>query len=323
MRGGNRTTVAVALVVLLAGCALPHRKDTADLTRRAVSLASVSQVVMHHNLVRQQVDEDLDASALADIETGALLDIDAGRIYLQRRLDLSGAPVRLGATQQLLTGSFDSYPLWFAVISTLPEEGQQVAAVFARESSTSPWLATEAPRLAATTEIPQVSTDESGSAVVYDEASGGWSDGRELDVRSGLQRLATQYAEVLEDPEGRHSDAFVDDSFREQMAGLSAAQPSGDVTFSQTWRAQRVQHAFRLADGGTLVFVTLTRTDRYQLARGRSLDFTGLEAGAYFRRPIDESARLTYHHQLVLLAPAEGLTFAIGQYGGLVKATGT
>ena len=61
----------------------------------------------------------------------------------------------MGGADHVIAGEFDSYPMWFAAVSDVPAEDVQVVSVFARESTTDPWLLVQAPRLATTTELPE------------------------------------------------------------------------------------------------------------------------------------------------------------------------
>lgn len=310
------------LLAPLTGCGFAQSKDQDDRSKPATSLIAAGQVVSHYNRVREQAGSQLDPSTLADIETGALLDIDQGLLFLSRELGVSAAPVRLSSTLDVVVGRFDTYPLWFVAVTTLAKQDERVAAVFVRATSTSQWLMTEAPRLAGSTAFPTLASDDVGAAVTYDETGSQWSDGEPSGLRATPQELVDNYASLLQQPDSPIRDDFVEDSFLSRMWELNA-QPGRGFTFTQSWRAQPVRHAVRLSDGGALVFATLTRTDRYRVQPGRSLDFEGLEAAAYLTSPIDDKATLTYKHQVLLLVPGEGKPLVIGQHGGLIDATGS
>ncbi len=319
----RRGFATLALLTAVAGCAVPQSKERDDLAKPATTLAAAEQVLIRYNLVREQVDRAADPSALRDIEGGHLLEIDQGLLFLRRELGLSAAPLRLDTSGDILAGSFDQYPLWFAAFTRLVGEKERVAAVFTRATSTSRWSMTEAPRLAGSTTVPGVATDSEGLAVTYDVAGAQWSDGEPTGLRATPQQLVDRYARLLQQPRSRWRDDFVKDSFLVQMRELRAEQPSVDVQFSQTWKAEQVEHVVKLSDGGALVFATLVRTDRYQVQPGHSIDFTGLEASAYFSDPLKSEATLRYTHQVLLMVPGRGRPLVIGQHGGLVDATGS
>lgn len=314
---------ALMMLMPLGSCAIAQSKDGDDVSKPAISLTAAGQVMSHYNRVRDRVDTEIDLAALGDIEGNGLLAIDQGLLYLRRELGVGATPMRLGSTPDVFVGGFDRYPLWFVAVAKLSKQDEQVAAVFVRATSTSPWLMTEAPRLAGSTELPSLASDDEGEVVRYDDTSSRWSDGEPTGLRATPQELVDSYATVLQQPGSPERADFVEDSFLSQMWELSAAQPSRDVSFDQTWVARPVRHVLRLADGGALVFATLTRTDEYQVEGGKSLDFEGLEAAAYFPLPIEDRATLTYKHQVLLLVPAKGKPFVIGQHGGLIDATGS
>lgn len=312
----------LALMAALAGCGWVNGKADVDPAKRATTLAAADSVLTRYNRIRSQADAGVDAAPLADVETGALLAIDRGAFYLRQRLSVTTKPFRFTRTQLVVAGRFDSYPLWFATLTRAAGTDQKVAAVFARPTSTSPWLLVEAPRLARSTELGPVAQGDDGSAVILAADGAQWSDGRTVE-RGFPQQLVDDYAATLADPDGPTASRFVKDSFISQMSTLAQAQPATGVTFEQQWSAMPVRHAVRLSDGGALVFATLVRTDRYTVQGTRSLDFAGSEAGAYFPTPVTRSATLDYRHQVLMLVPADGKPLVIGQYGGLTSASGS
>ena len=156
---------------------------------------------------------------------------------------------------------------------------------------------------------------------------GGWRGGgarrhRDARKRTHGQRTRDEVCRRAASSTSAYSSDFVEDSFRTQMRAYADSQPEG-VGFEQTWEAAEVSHVVDLADGGSLVFADLVRTESYQLEPGKSLRFDGSEAERFFAEPIHDSATLTYYHQVLLLVPAEDQSLAIGQYGALVSATGS
>ncbi len=322
MRRSLHLLSVLALSAVLAGCGWVNAKGDVDQAKRATTLAGSDAVVSRYNRVRSQADASVDAALLADIEAGPLLAIDRGAFYLRQRLPVTTKPVRLTRAEMVVAGRFDSYPLWFATLTRAAGTDQKVAAVFTRPTSTSPWLLVEAPQLARSTQIGPVAQAEDASAVILAPDGGEWSDGRTVQ-RGFPQQLVDDYAATLADPDGPTAGKFVQDSFISQMRTLAEAQPVTGVTFEQQWAALPVRHAVRLSDGGALVFATLVRTERYTVQGTRSLDFAGLEAAAYFPAPVTRSATLSYRHQVLMLVPADGKPLVIGQYGGLVGASGS
>lgn len=312
---GCRIVAAIAASAMLAGCGtLPRHKD-AETSAQATSTNGAANVVSHFNRARATADADLDSAALGDIEDGSVLAVDTGAYALRKALSVSSQPVELSAPSKVLAGSFDSYPLWFVVVADIASEGTQVAAVFERSTSTSPWLLTIAPRLAADTEISAVDTlDDGSTALLTGEAVG--------DLPASPDELVRRYADVLEDPSSRFASQFEVDAFITQMHDGVESQPREGVDFGQEWKAEPVMYAVRLADGGALVFGSLRRVDRYDVVGDKALQFADSEAGAILTEPVRRSATLTYFHDVLLYVPGNGRALAIGQYGGLVDATG-
>lgn len=310
-----------ACLVLTGGCTVPRAKEAAG-GKRAVTEADAAAVVAYISRLHDEAVAGK-GNELAAVESAEVVDIDSTNSVVRARLRLPSDTWSLQAPTHVLAGRFDSYPLWFAAVAPVGQTGEQLVGVFRRAHSTSPWVLTAAPRLAADTQIPAAAQSADGSAVVYDAGidRNRWSDGEPVEPVTP-DRLARRYASVLESPRSPYADDFVDDSFRTQMRRLAAAQPAGGVVFTQSWRPAPVRYGIRLTDGGALLFATLERVERFRVYGDARLSFAGLEAGAYLRTPIARSATVRYLHQVLLLAPARGRPLVVGQYGGLVAARG-
>jgi hypothetical protein len=307
---------AVVAIVAVAGCgALPHDRGATQATKRAATAAQAVPVIAQYAAVRARSAKNADVGHLADVEAGSLLRIEGTGIYVARALGSTPGAAAVVGPRAVWSGDFDAYPLWFAAVARSAGEHTQVALVFERRSSTDPWRAVMAPRLAVDTALPDVRTEESGAAatITPDEASA---------LSGPTTTLARRYAEVLTDPHSPYSNLFEPDSFITQMRQLVQAQPRDHVAFRQTWTADPVTYALRLSDGGVLMFVDLRRVDSYRVEGKHALGFDGSQAQAFLPEPIHHRARLVYEHEVLLLAPSGGKALAIGQFGGLVSATG-
>lgn len=121
-------------------------------------------------------------------------------------------------------------------------------------------------------------------------------------------------------------DLVVRDSFIQQMAAITEQQSSIDgVRFAQQWQARPVEYALRTADGGALVFADLLRVDAYSLEPGTVVNWPeGSDQKAFLTGKLYSGGQLSYVHQVLLYLPAqEGKPRAIGQYGGVVDASGS
>lgn len=310
---GRRAPAWLGLLLVVGACAVPQHKDLDVVTKKAVTLSEASNVISRFNLVRDQVSSSGNIARMREIEDGSLLDIDTAAL-LARQRGVATSTTRLDDTTMVIAGSFRRYPLWFVAVGEARAEGQQVAGVFVRDSSTQPWRLELAPRLAASTRFPSVKLAADGSAVLL-------APTERRGLRLSPQTLASRYTQVLADPEAKYADDFVADAFLASVRQLQGAQPDELVEFTQTWSVEPVRYALRLSGGGALVFATVQRTDNYRVLGDHVLRWRGSEA-VFFPRPVRSAATLSYAHQLLLLMPPRGKPLVIGQYGGLVAASG-
>jgi hypothetical protein len=307
--------IAFGLVVV-AGCGVvPHDRSGSAPLKVAARPAEAASALARYALIRAESAKTADVGHLADAEAGSLLSIESTTYYTSRAAGVTPGAAAVGTPTDVWSGTFARYPLWFATVAESTAEQTQVALVFARRSSTDPWRAVMAPRLAADTALPDLQRRADASAVGL---SGGAANG----LATPLTTIARRYADVLEDPASRFADQFEQDSFIAQMRQLAQAQPREHIRFRQTWAADPVRYAFRLADGGVLMFVDLRRTDAYRIRGKHALGFAGSEAAAFLPEPVHHRASLVYEHEVLLLVPAGGKPLAIGQFGGLVAASG-
>ena len=236
-----------------------------DTSKRAVTSSTAASVVAEYNVARSEAMAQSDVGRLQDVASDAALAID-GR---------QPSAAAWSEPTKVIAGDFDAYPMWFVAVSDIPDDDVQVAAVFARESSADPWLLVQAPRLASTTELPDVET--SGDVAEIADGSSPMPSGISAD------ELVSRYADKLADPASQYDADFADDSFVTQMRTYAAAQPEG-VGFQQSWQAAEVSHVVELDGGGALVFADLVRTETYTLEEGKSLRFDGSEASRFFCR---------------------------------------
>jgi hypothetical protein len=316
MRRSSAVVGCAFALAVAAGCGVvPHDRSATILDKRAATGPQAASVVAQYAVVRAESAKKADVGHLADVESGTLLAIESTTYYVDRSLGVTPGAAAVGAPTAVWSGSFARYPLWFAAVAPAQGEKTQVAMVFTRRSSTDPWRAVMAPRLAADTDLPDVGIDDDGAAVALtrDEAAA---------LSAPVTSLARHYADVLEDPRSPYADDFVPDSFITEMRQLVQAQPSEHIVFRQTWSADPVKYAFRLDDGGVLMFVDLHRDDYYTIQGKHALGFAGSQAAAFLPEPVHRHARLSYEHEVLLLAPGDGKPYAIGQFGGLVRASG-
>lgn len=318
-----RRLAAVGLTFTLAGCALPHHKAVEQVSKAGATVAVADVALASYGRERAAAEATLDTGVLGDLEAGSMLAVDESSFAIRRALGISARPFVLDDAATIWAPRFTAYPLWFVALTRLPQQQQQAVLVFARESSTQPWLVEAGPRLAGDTEIPTVAQAADATVARYLKGTPDtWSDGAPVELKTPLQQVADDYADVLTHQQSPHAQEFVQDSFIAQMRQVGELQPDQGVRFDQHWTARPVHYALRLADGGALMFVTLRRIDSFEVQTGNALSFAGSEAGVYLPGKVRHQARLTYEHQVLMVVPGDGKPLVIGQFGGLVSARG-
>lgn len=318
----SATAVMVIVIACLAGCAIPRAKSD-DLSERGASTLAADVVLARYARERTTAESKLDNGALDSIEAGSTLLIDRSAFLISSRLGLPAQSLQLDPGATVWSPRFNAYPLWFVAVTRLASQHEQFTGLFTRASSTSPWVLDSAPRLAEDTVIPPLAFAADGTvARLVSGPPATWSDGAPMQLPEQPQVIADHYAAVLTSTSSSYADEFVNDSFITQMRQIRHAQPGSSVDFSQRWRARTVQDVLRLADGGALMFVSLKRVDSFTVSSGKALSFSGSDAAAYLPEPVHRRARLTYEHEVLMVVPGEGKPLVIGQYGGLVDATG-
>ena len=316
----RRLWVAVlASAMLVAGCAIPHPKDSHGVTKVAATPAQADAIYDRYRKIRKESLARLEAQPLTAVEAGAVLAIDAGKLAVARRLLLSDRP---DDTQDLrildvYAPRLDSYPLWFVVVVEDRVRKLTKVQVFQRESSTTGWQLIASPETLPSTELPAFALDGTDALRPVDPLRAGH-------MTMSPQEAIDAYAATLNGPPGAESEVS-EDSFVTQMRQVAARQRRVDgVTFTQNWSARPVQYALRAADGGALVFGTLARTDRYQIEQGRAIDWPeGSEQKAFLSGRLYTTGELRYYHQiLVYVPPDDGKPVVLGQYGGVVDGFG-
>ncbi len=302
------------LLGLMVGCSVPHSKDFDDPPKQSVSRLQAFNVVSDFNADMELTIADGGFRMLRRIETGSLYDIDAVALFSDQQLGLPPSTTRIDDVAMFAAASFAAYPLEFVAVSDT-SSAQQVAGLFVKPSSTSEWRLELAPRLNSDTAFPAVQRGEDGAAVSANP------DDSVMSTPSP-QTVVLRYTRVLADPASSYAAEFEGDPFLTSIRALEPAQPPERATLARTWSAEPVTYALRLADGGAISFATVQRTDVYRVTGHRALSWADSEAAAYLPRPVRSEATLSYAHQLLMWQPAQGKPAVIGEYGGLVAATG-
>lgn len=320
MRRSRLAAPVVGVVLLLAGCGLPHEREGDATSKVAARSGEVSALLDTYNEARRRGDESRDPSVLRRVETAPLLDIDAGSYFVSARVDSSDPvqPVQLGELHEVVSPRFRRYPMWAGALTEDVGAQSRRFVVFERAHSAAPWLMTAAPELTAGSRLPPIEHDADGAAVHVsaDDASG---------LVMGPQEALDAYARALADPDAVEKELFEPDAFRRRNDRFRTSQQQLEfASFQQQWQARSVRHAVRLQEGGALVVGTLDRVDAYRVRAGSFIDWDdNAAAKAYLPGRVFSSARLSFTHQVLIVVPAEGRGRLLGQYGGVVDGQGS
>lgn len=311
-----RRLAVLVCVAALAACAVPHERGDQVVRKTAARPADVTEIFKRYTEVRNAAAELLDAKPLSTVESGPVLAIDTGSFEVSQRLATSQpGDVSTADVLDVLTPRFTKYPIWFYAVVRDDVRDVKRVQVFQRASAADPWFLVASPETLLETTLPGVRT-KGGAPVKV-------SPSDDVGVSMSIKDAAAAYAAVLADPQASGAKKIENDSFIKQMrqaAATNAGLPG--VKFSQSWAADDVKYALRTSDGGALAFVTLLRTDTYDVEDGLSITWPdGSPQKAFLESGIAGTGRLNYYHQILLYLPGgDGKPRALGQYGGVVSA---
>lgn len=310
--------VLLALALALSACAVPRERDDVDLVKVAAGDDEVTAIFERYRTVRNTAISLLDPKPLSTVETGAVLAIDSGSFEVAQRLSTGREQDESAAdVVQVVTPRFSRYPLWFMAVVRDEDRDVNRVQIFERESAAAPWLLVATPETLLDAELPELRIDDGAAVRVNADDDAG--------ISATAQATAEAYALLLTDPEDPAADRVEQDAFIELMRE-TAAQNAGleGVTFEQTWEAQDVRHVLRTADGGALAFVDLVRTDSYEVEDGVTVTWPeDSPQRAFIQEGISTSGSLEHNHQVLVHLPGgDAKPRAIGQFGGVVGATG-
>lgn len=314
-----RRWIAVACLLVLPACAVPHERGDLALEKTAAQQGEVTEIFQRYTEVRSAAAELLDAKPLSTVEAGAVLAIDTGSFEVSQRLAKSqeggGDSFDIADVQ---TPRFAKYPIWFyAVVRDETRDVNRVQ-IFERASAVDPWFLVATPEALAETKLPDLRSK--GGAPITVEPDDG------VGMSMSAADAAAAYVKTLGDPKAPEAATIENDSFIKQMR--QAAATNGDlpnVSYSQAWDTDKVQYVLRTSDGGALAFVTLLRSDTYEVEDGLTITWPDdTPQQAFLSSGIAGAGTLNYYHQVLLHIPGgKGKPRALGQYGGVVSADAT
>lgn len=315
----RRLAVMIAVAVVLAACAVPHKKGDFALEKRAVEEFGLARAIDRYETLRAASFTILDAEPLATIERGALLDIDTGRIELARsRGDVPRDEAGTLVLEEHFAPFADSYPMWFLAI--VRDTGTKLVKVqvYERARAAQEWLLMASPEIIPVTRLPALRKGAGDALVQLDtEKTGGLID--------TPAAVVDMYVSALQDPTAEADERVHTDGFRSQMdASRTEAESIAGVDYTFAWRAKQIRYAVRADDGGALVFATLERADTYRVGTGRAIAWpAGSAEKAFLGHAVSGVSTVTYNYQILMYVPPEGAEkpFVLGQYGGVVDAS--
>lgn len=309
------------LGLVAAGCAVPRPVD-AEPEKAAVTRSEADAVLARWEQQRAEALRELDGEPLTAVEDGPTLAVDQGALTVARRVISEGSQEidQDLSLRTVVAPRLSAYPLWFLAVVDDGQRQLTKLQIHQRGSAAAPWLVSYTAEVLPQTTLPDLALDDSSALlpVAPDDAEG---------LPASPQEVARAYAELLDDPASPGDELVLADSFVAQMREIAKAQGTiQGVTFTQSWEAEPVEWAARTADGGALVFATVARSDRYRIKPGVTVDWAeGSEQAAFLSGRTYRDAVLRYQHQVLLYVPPAGggPVRALGQYGGVVGASGT
>jgi len=245
-----------------------------------------------------------------------MLAIDSGSFQVSQRLSRTQSEdQRQLQVTSVETPAFSKYPLWFMVTAYDPAARVDLVQIFERTTPVDPWLLVAAPQTLPSTELPGLRHDSSGHVIPVSAGNG-------KGMKMSPQQAATAYAKALGSMTGKSTGIAHDDFIRKMRGAFDQANRLEGVRVTQTWAAERVDHALRTDDGGALVWVTLLRLDSYTVEPGIKVSWPeGSPQQAFLADGISGTGKLRYYHQVLLQIPGgDAEPRALGQYGGVVGA---
>ena len=313
----RRVSAFIVAVLLLSGCGtIPTHRDGSTLSKQAAVQSDVDAIFERYRAVRNAAIGLLDPKPLSTVESGPVLAIDSGSFEVSQRLSTTQDEESRLEVTDVETPSFTKYPLWFMATAYDPAGKVNLIQIFQRDSAVDPWLLVAAPQTIASTQLPALRHDGAGAAMTVAPSNS-----------TGMAMSPTEAAEAYAGALGSKTpstNVARDDFIRQMRDSFDANSSLKGVGVTQTWAAEKVEHALRTDDGGALVFVTLLRLDTYDVQPGVTVSWpAGSPQEAFLAKGLSSSGKLRYYHQVLLYLPGgKGRPRALGQYGGVVGADG-
>ncbi|MFE9094299.1 hypothetical protein [Streptomyces sp. NPDC007264] len=313
----TRSAVAATVVSLTAsGCVVVHgERKVVPTATHAEAARALKDFLRAYN----KADKDYDRSQDADRVSGALADIDGGKIEAGHRNSPGGnrnhSPLKLTDATFTIPEKA-GWPRWFVADAHANKGGRDARwlLVFARSGPDAVWAVSYLTILAPG-DVPAFKKDEDGWAepVPADDAA--------LAVQP--RRLGAAYAAYLKDG----GDAFAPGTHTSQWRAARLKNATKPGLARQYIDEPLTNGAYapvglRTADGGALVFFVTRRYEKQTAAQGVNINVTDPNIKALMTGEVKQSLTLEFVSNQAVLDPAKGPVKFLSRVEGLTGAEG-
>ncbi|WP_055489753.1 hypothetical protein [Streptomyces sp. TP-A0356] len=310
------TAAATVLSMTASGCVVVHgEREIVPTATRAEAARALKDFTAAYNKADKAYDRSLDA----DRVTGALADIDGGKLEAGHKNNPGGNPSHVPLT--LTNAKFTipekaGWPRWF-LADTRANKGSADAhwlLLFTRSDPGRVWAVSYLTILAAG-DVPTFKKDENGWAepVTADDAAlavppRGLGPAYVTYLKSGGDTFAP----------GPHTsqwrNARLKNASRPGLARQYIDEPLTGGGYAPV--------GLRTADGGALVFFATHRYERQTVAKGVNIDVTDPNIKALLTGEVKQSLTLEFVSNQAVLDPAKGQVKFLSRVEGLTGAKG-
>ncbi|MGW5093096.1 hypothetical protein ACWEQ1_03035 [Streptomyces nodosus] len=310
------TAVSAAVSLTASGCVVVHgEREVVPTVTRAEAARALTDFLTAYNKADKEFNRSLDA----DRVTGALADMDGGKLDAGRRNNPDGnsrhVPLKLTGARFAIPRKA-GWPRWF-VADTLANKGRKDAhwlLVFTRSGASKVWAVSYLTIVQAG-DVPAFKTDKDGWAepVTADDPS--------LAVQPG--KLGSAYATYLKSGGDTFAPGTHTSRWREARQ-RSASKPGMARQYIDRplTKGDYAPVGLRTTDGGALVFFATQHYEKQTAAQGVNLTVTDPNIKALLTGEVRQSLTLEFVSDQVVRDPADGPVEFLSRVQGLTGAKG-
>ncbi|MFF7329040.1 hypothetical protein ACIQU5_03650 [Streptomyces sp. NPDC090306] len=288
-----------ALSLTASGCVVVHgEREVVPTVTRAEAARALAQFTSSYNKADKAYDSSLDRAVV----TGAVGDIDGGRLRAGHVTDPGGNPAY--TPLELTDARFTipkkaGWPRWFVADAAGNKGGTaRWVLVFVRDGLDERWQVAFL-TLVAPGDLPAIRTDKDGLAEAVPATTA------QLAVRPA--DLSDDYVGYLKDGRGSFAPGPRTSAWRE-LRQKSASRPGLATQYidEPLTRGDYAPLALRTADGGALVFFATHHYEKQTAAQGTTVPAPSANVRALTTGEIKQSLTLEFVSNQVALDPAKG-----------------